>query len=301
MNKRTSQSAFFSLRVLIGLFIALAGVFLALAGLGAFSAIAASTAQGQQNHKIITNSKDPLVPNGFDCSKIHELGIDKQMNFRAGAIMIACGQARSSGTPATSLSSSVGALTQFIKKLFSPLAYGGADVDLITGTDNIPQSTTFSWANPDNPDQVVVAYNDARGVNFNPIDISGASISSDGGTTFTRLTAANGQSPFLNTFGDPVVIYNRPTAAWFTVWIDVACGGQGLGGYKSTTPWDPSPASWTHYNCVHSGGGGGGDDRESGWSDMNPSSPFYGRMYVSWNDFARGGVPSSSASPLTTV
>jgi hypothetical protein len=288
MNKRTAQSAFFSLRVLIGLFIALAGVFLALAGLGAFSAIAGSTAQGQQNHKIITNSKDPLVPNGFDCSKIHELGIDKQMNFRAGAIMIACGQARSSGTPATSLSSSVGALTQFIKKWFSPLAYGGADVDLITGTDNVPQSTTFSWANPDNPDQVVVAYNDARGVNFNPIDISGASVSTDGGTTFTRLTAANGQSPFLNTFGDPVVIYNRPTATWFTVWLDVACGGQGLGGYKSTTPWDPSPASWTHYNCVHSGGGGG-DDRESGWSDMNPSSPFYGRMYVSWNDFARGG------------
>ena len=58
MNKRTSQSAFFSLLVLIGLFIALAGVFLALAGLGAFSAIAESTAQGQQNHKIITNSKN---------------------------------------------------------------------------------------------------------------------------------------------------------------------------------------------------------------------------------------------------
>src|SRR6266446_8878821 len=132
MNKRTSQSAFFSLRVLIGLFIALAGVFLALAGLGAFFAIAASTAQGQQNHKIITNSKDPLVPNGFDCSKIHDLGIDKQMNFRAGAIMIACGQAQGGGTWP---SSPLGALTQFIRKLFSPLAYGGTDADLITGTE----------------------------------------------------------------------------------------------------------------------------------------------------------------------
>src|SRR5229473_6558088 len=108
-KKSASQSAFFNLRVLIGLFIVLAGVFLALAGLGAFSALAASMAQAQQKNKIITNSKDPLVPNGFDCSKIHELGIDKQMNLRAGAIMIACGQARSSGTPATSLSSSVGA------------------------------------------------------------------------------------------------------------------------------------------------------------------------------------------------
>jgi dockerin type I repeat protein len=283
-KKSASQSAFFNLRLLIGLSMVLAGVFLALAGLGAFSALAASMAQAQQKNKIITNSKDPLVPNGFDCSKIHELGTDKQLNFRAGAIMIACGQAQGGGTWP---SSPLGALTQFIKKLFSPLAYGGTDVDLITGTEtypNVTQSTTFSWANPDNPDQIVVAYNDSRGANFNPIDGSGASVSTDGGNTFTRLTAANGQSPFLNTVGDPVVLYNRPTGTWYTVWYDVACGG--LGGYKSTTPWDPSPASWTHYNCVHSGSE---DDRESGWSDMNPSSPFYGRMYVSWNDFARGG------------
>jgi len=278
------EAGFFNLRILIGLFILLAGVFVALAGLGAFSALSASIAQAQQQNKIITNSKDPLVPNGFDCSKIHELSIDKQMNFRAGAIMIACGQAQGGETSA---SSPLGALTQFIRKLFSPLAYGygGTDVDLITGTDDVNQSTTFSWANPDNPDQIVVAYNDSRGRNFNPIDISGASVSTDGGNTFARLTAANGQSPFLNTLGDPVILYNKPSATWFTVWLDGGCGGQGLGGYKSTTPWDPSPASWTHYNCVHSGAE---DDRQSGWSDMNPSSPFYGRMYVSWNDFARG-------------
>src|SRR5437667_4583875 len=132
------QSAFFNLRVLIGLFIVLAGVFLALAGLGAFSALAASMAQAQQKYKIITNSKDPLVPNGFDCSKIHKLGIDMQMNFRAGAIMIACGQAQGGGTSA---SSSLSPLTQFIRKLFLPLAYGygGTDVDLITGTETHPQ------------------------------------------------------------------------------------------------------------------------------------------------------------------
>jgi Dockerin type I domain len=284
--KAQLQSAFFNLRVLFGLFVALAGVFLALAGFGAFSALAQSMAQGQQKDKIITNSKDPLVSNGFDCSKIHELGIDKQMNFRAGAIMIACGQAQGGGTSATSPSSSMGALTQFIKKLFSPLAYGGTDVDLITGTETYPddQSTTFSWGNPDNPLQIVVAYNDSRGINANPINISGASVSTDGGNTFTRLTAASGQSPFANTLGDPVILYNKPTATWFTAWLDGGCGAQGIGGYKSTTPWDPSPASWTHY-CIFNEGSA---DRESGWTDMNPSSPFYGRMYVSWNDFDRG-------------
>jgi hypothetical protein len=36
---------------------------------------------------------------------------------------------------------------------------------------------------------------------------------------------------------------------------------------------------------VHSGGNE--DDRASGWVDNNPASPHYGRMYISWNDFAR--------------
>lgn len=89
-KESVSQSAFSNPRILIGLFIVPAGLFLALAGLGAFSALA----QVRQQQGIITDSKDPLVPNGFDCSKIHELGIDKQLNFRAGAIMVACGQAQ---------------------------------------------------------------------------------------------------------------------------------------------------------------------------------------------------------------
>ena len=52
---------------------------------------------------------DQLVPAGFDCAKIRELGIDKQENLRAGAIMIACGEAAGrfsfcSVTPSPSLS-----------------------------------------------------------------------------------------------------------------------------------------------------------------------------------------------------
>src|SRR5438552_6628390 len=281
-RRSLGEGGFFNLRVLIGLFIVVAGVFLALAGFG--------IAQAQQKSHIITNSKDPLVPNGFDCSKMHELGIDKQENFRAQAIMIACGRAQGGSTSHGGIVAQTIQklpLPSAIKKLLTPLAYGAADVDLVTGTEILPhvtQSETFSTANPDNPDQIVVAYNDSRGRNASPINISGASVSTDGGTTFTRLTAASGQSPFAGTEGDPVILYNKPSGTWFTVWLDTGCGGQGLGGYKSTTPSDPSPASWTHY-CVH---GGGSDDRESGYADNNPSSPFFGRMYVSWNDFARG-------------
>ena len=278
-KKSASKSAFFNLRVLIGLCIALAGISLALLGLDAF---AANTAPVKIKNHIITTSNDPLVPVGFDCSKIRQLGIDKQENFRAGAIMIACGAAEGGS------GSSVGffqRITQAVKKLLVPL-YGAGDVNLITGTEtspNITQSETFTWANPDNPKQVVVAYNDSRGRNASPINISGASVSTDGGATFTRVTTASGQSPFANTLGDPVVFYNRANSTWFTVWLDAACGGQGLGGYKSTNPSDPT--SWTHF-CVHNSGS---DDRNSGWADNNPSSPFANRMYISWNDFNVGG------------
>jgi hypothetical protein len=273
-----------NLRVLVGRLMVFTGILLALGGVGAFSALA----QTQQKQKIITNSKDPLVSNGFDCSKIYELGIGRQQNLRADAIMIACGQAQGGSTSHGSIVSQVIqklSLPSAIKTLLTPLAYGATDVDLITGTEtypNVNQSTTFTTVNPDDPNQIVIAYNDSRGRNFTPINISGASVSTDGGTTYTRLTKANGQSPFDNTVGDPVALYNHPTSTWFTVWIDFGCGSQGLGGYKSTTPWDPN--SWTHF-CVHTNSA---DDRESGWADNNPSSPFYGRMYVSWNDFNTG-------------
>src|SRR5213076_373829 len=96
----TSQSApacrnlgnggFPNLRVLIGLFVVLAGVFLALIGLGRFSWLTASSAQAQQKHKIINITG---LPPGFDCATIHDLGIDKQESLRAGLIMIARGEA----------------------------------------------------------------------------------------------------------------------------------------------------------------------------------------------------------------
>src|SRR5438874_2559077 len=272
-TKSASQSAFFNLRLLVGLFVVLAGVFLALLGFGAFSA------KAQQNYTA-TMSIDPLVPAGFDCSRIHELGIDKQENMQAGAIMIFCGQAEGGSA------SSSGTSSHLVQKLLQPLVYGATDVDLMSGVETNPndtQSETFTASNPDNPNQIVVAYNDSRGRNVSPINISGASVSTDGGNTFTRLTVGTGQGPFSNTVGDPVILYNRPTSTWFTIWLDGGCGGQGLGGYKSTNPTDPN--SWIHY-CIHSNNN---DDRESGWADNNPSSPFYGRMYTSWNDFNVGG------------
>src|SRR5947209_16011323 len=149
-KKSASQSAFFNLRVLIGLCIVLVGVVLALLGSGVLSsATAQSVIQAMTRGKIITSSNDPLVPVGFDCSKIHELGIDKQENFRAGAIMIACGEMPGVAPSATS---TLGPIGRFFQKLLAPLAYGGADVNLINHPETshtIVQSETFTTVNPD--------------------------------------------------------------------------------------------------------------------------------------------------------
>src|SRR4030095_6277310 len=237
-----------------------------------------SSMQAQQKRQFFTSLNLQQIAPGFDCSKIREFGLDKMENLRAGAIMIACGEAEG-GSPSFG-----GAFSQLMQTLLpAPLAFGGPDVDLISpqtdaGTQ-ITQSETFTTANPDNPDQIVVAYNDSRAFpSFN--NISGASVSTDGGVTFTRLTTAAGRSPFENTFGDPVILYNKPTQTWFTVSRDGVAGCGGVGGYKSTTPWDPN--SWGTHFCVDASGG---DDRESGYVDNDPLSPFAGGVYVSFKTF----------------
>src|SRR5262249_54724887 len=182
-KKSASRSAFFNVRVLIGLFVVLTGVFLALIGLGTFSGLTASSAQAQQKHKIINIQG---LPPGFDCATIHQKGIDRMEGFRAGLIMIACGEATGGS------GSSSNALVRLARELLPvPLAYGAADVDLVTGTETPPhiiQSETYSTANPDNPDEICVAFNDSRGAAAG--NFSGISCSTDGGTTFTRVTNA---------------------------------------------------------------------------------------------------------------
>jgi hypothetical protein len=293
-RKANLHSALFNMRTFIALLISTTGVSLVLAaaspsgrGIGRSTPGAAT----QQKAHVNSQSTDPLIPVPFDCSRVYELGIDKMENFAAQRIMIACGFAKGG-------SASIGGkFSRFIQNLLpSPLAYGANDVDLITGTESSPhitQSETFSWANPDNPNQIVVAYNDSRGAALATPNYAGASVSTDGGNTFIRVTNASGHSPFASAginIGDPVVLYNRQSQTWFTIWLDCGCGcglpfgSSGLGYYKSTTPWNPN--SWTH-GCIHNNVF---DDRESGWVDNNPSSPFYGRMYASWNDFGRSAA-----------
>src|SRR5262249_11901692 len=136
-KKSTSQSAYFNLRVLIGLLMAMAGFSLALLATANTTRAAwttsshPQTAQMPQRYNPYARSANlKILPPGFDCSKIHKLGYDTMENFRAHLIMVACGlEPKGKLSPATAFSKLVKSL---LPRLPSPLAYGGTDVDLIT-------------------------------------------------------------------------------------------------------------------------------------------------------------------------
>src|SRR5437660_4332072 len=264
-----SEGGFFNLRLLIGLCVVLAGVFLALLGLGAFSVITASSAQAQQKQRIIDIEG---LPSGFDCSTIPEKGIDKQENLRAGLIMIACGEAEG-GSP-----SPAERFSQFIQNLLpAPLFIGGTDVDVIlpdAAYPKVTQSESMEWGGPNNT--WVVNYNDSR---TSSGCYSGLSYSTDNGATWhAGQPLCSGHS---TNFGDPIVVYNARLGMWFAGDLATGCGGQGIGLWTSA-----NGVTWSTGACAHNGGN---DDRESMWVDNNPASPFYGRMYISYNDFNIGG------------
>ncbi len=58
-------------------------------------------------------------------------------NFRAGAIMIFCGEAKGGAEPDEG--GNVTAFSKLVRNLTAPLSYGGTDVDLITGNRELSQ------------------------------------------------------------------------------------------------------------------------------------------------------------------
>ena len=202
------------------------------------------------------------------CASIGKFGLAKQMNAHASQVLAACGNASKSSQSGSAHFSSLSKL--------NPAVYGGTDVNEITGGEgtypNVTQSETQTWAEGNT---VVTSFNDSRTA---PNCYAGASASTDNGATFTPLNTRPFCTGHGTNYGDPVILYDRSHAKWIAIDIATGCGGQGLGAWTST-----NGTAWTAGACVHNGGS---DDRESGFVDNNASSPHYGRVYISWNDFA---------------
>ncbi len=214
--------------------------------------------------------KDQSSPTalGVPCSEIYQRGIDMQENLRATAIRVACGLDVPGSAGAEGVESDA-------------LDEGGpfANINVITGGETFPhvtQSESMVWSTPDGQ-TIVVNFNDSNTASSN---YSGVSVSVDGGQTFTRLLPAPFATGHGTNFGDPIVVYNNALGKWFAGDLATGCGGQGIGLWTSL-----NGMTWTVGACAHNGGA---DDRESMWVDNNGGSPFYGRMYISWNDFGAG-------------
>lgn len=235
-----------------------------------------------------TSSQNQPGVTGVDCSRIAARGIDKQANLHAAQIRIACGL-EPPGRPGTGAAEPV---------VFGPLTAPN-NANTISGTETYPkvtQSESSVWTS--NGSTIVVNYNDSQTASSN---YSGVSVSTNGGVTFTRLLPAPFASGHGTNFGDPILVYNAALAKWFAGDLVTGCGAQGIGLWTST-----DGSTWTTGVCAHSGSD---DDRDSMWVDNTSGSPHYGRMYISWNDFASGqrifvtysdnGTTWSAPVPLT--
>jgi hypothetical protein len=198
----------------------------------------------------------------FDCSRIKEMGLDKQMNLRAAEILAQCGYApevpKQTGSQGGNFR-------------VAPEVYGGPDVNVHPSNSVAIQSESFSWKNGNT---VVVTYNDLSGGSTGK-----GSYSTDGGVTFARIPG----DPFVTghgtNVGDPAVVYDVLHAKWVATFLSTGCGGQGIGAWNST-----DGITWAPAGCAGNAVSG---DRNSAWQD-NTGGPFNGRSYVSYNDFGIG-------------
>lgn len=205
---------------------------------------------------------------GVNCSQVSALQIHKQENMRAGRVMIECGLAPA-GRPA---------IGQAL-----PPTIPNARVSNRTCASNssCTKSENMIWASSaDGGTTLVDTYND-----HNPTfaSYSGTSYSKNAGLTWKEIVPPPFATGHGTNFGDPIVVFNAKLGKFFAgdLVSGSDCGGQGIGLWTS-----PDGIAWTVGSCPHVGSS---DDRQSMWVDNEPSSGTYGRMYVSWNNFATGG------------
>jgi hypothetical protein len=142
--------------------------------------------------------------------------------------------------------------------------------------------------NPLNPLNVVVAQKDERsapspGTATKEVWID---TSTDGGQTWPVQTHIPMPNSTLPQQSDPVVTFSDNNTVYVTIIGLSDAGGLGTNATMVAHSTDggltwPSPA-------VYLNQGQGGSDKEWTAVDLNPASPYYRRVYVTWTNFAAG-------------
>ena len=205
---------------------------------------------------------------GVDCSLINVPSLMMQDNMGAGRILIECGIVRG-GQPSVAGGVHKAPVPPNVRVSNGSACSSSSDV---CGSESMVAGSTA-----DQGQTIVANYNanyDGAG------DYSGTSYSTDGGATFKEIQPAPFGTAHGFNLGDPIVVFNSKLGKFFAGDLVGNCGGQGTGLWTST-----DGKTWKVGACAHNGGA---DDRESMWADNEPTSGTYGRMYISWNDYAVG-------------
>jgi hypothetical protein len=227
-----------------------------------------------------------MTTTGIDCSQVASLHLLQQENMRAGLALMECGiiPRPDTGVEGDQVDNDA---PQPPNVLVSNRSCSSGNS--CTKSESMVYKSTRVGDNT-----VVVNYND-----HNAGQYSGTSYSTDDGATFTQINPAPFAAGHGTNFGDPIVVFNSKLNKWFAGDLVSGgnCGGQGVGMWTSN-----DGITWSTGSCAHVGSS---DDRESLWVDNNPFSHTYGRMYISFNNFALGSgalqiVFSDDGSTWTT-
>jgi hypothetical protein len=214
-----------------------------------------------------TPARAQMTTLGLDCSEINIASLMMQDNLRAGRILIECGIMQG-GQPATGHVNDNPAPPNV-------LVSNGSDCS--SSSDLCGSESMVAASTADKGKTIVVNYNAEFGTGAS---YTGTSYSSDGGASFTEIQPPPFSNGHGTNFGDPIVVFNSKLGMFFAGDLTTGCGGQGIGLWTSK-----DGKTWTVGACAHNNSF---DDRESMWSDNEPTSATYGRMYITWNDYNVG-------------
>jgi hypothetical protein len=157
---------------------------------------------------------------------------------------------------------------------------------------------------------------------FPGVGTDGVYTSSDGGASWTNrglLPGFSDNGGSLQSDGDPVIVYGpRPdasgslagaraahafvngTRAYYAGLAEFAPGsqpGEQAPELLTVSTSDDNGTNWSNPVIAANGHGFLFNDKEDVWADKNPSSPFFGRVHVTWTQF-RGSAFTFFAEPI---